>query len=168
MGEPGREPPMVVGAKERVEWARKDVVARGGQETEGAGHVPRGEQGKANTGDREVVPPREESLADRGGVLTEGRVVLRRGGLGIGVVGGDQGAPCVGEGVVDLEACLGGTNLTLRADGDPKNGQKISLLASVANSETHRKNSISQNPSVGLIFHIVSPSTVKLLLLWKH
>ena len=26
---PGREPPMVVGAKERVEWAGKDVVARG-------------------------------------------------------------------------------------------------------------------------------------------
>ena len=34
---------------------------------------------------------------------------------------------------------LGGTNLTLRADGDPKNGQKVSLLASVANSETHKK-----------------------------
>ena len=30
LGEPGREPPMVVGAKERVEWAGKDVVARGG------------------------------------------------------------------------------------------------------------------------------------------
>ena len=29
-GEPSREPPMVVGAKERVEWAGKDVVARGG------------------------------------------------------------------------------------------------------------------------------------------
>ena len=43
LGEPGREPPMVVGAKERVEWARKDVVARGGQETEGAGRVPGGE-----------------------------------------------------------------------------------------------------------------------------
>ena len=27
---PGREPPMVVGAKEQIEWAGKDVVARGG------------------------------------------------------------------------------------------------------------------------------------------
>ena len=33
---------MVVGAKERVERARKNVVARGGQETEGAGRVPGG------------------------------------------------------------------------------------------------------------------------------
>ena len=57
LGEPGREPPMVVGAKERVERAGKDPVARGGQETEGAGRFPGGgEQGKANAGDREVVP----------------------------------------------------------------------------------------------------------------
>ena len=95
---------MVVGAKERVEWARKDVVARGRQDTEEAGRVPGGEQGKANAGDREVVPPHEESMTDGGGVFTEGRVAPRRGGLGIGVVGGEQGAPCVGEGVVDLEA----------------------------------------------------------------
>ena len=66
-----------------------------------------GEQGKANAGDREVLPPREESVADGGGVLTEGRVALRRGGPGVGVVGGDQGAPCMGEGVVDLEVCVG-------------------------------------------------------------
>ena len=97
---------MVVGAKERVEWAREDVVAKGGQETEGAGRVPGGEQGKANAGDREVVSPREESMTDGGCVLTEGTVALRRGDLGIGVVGGEQGAPCVGEGVVDLEACV--------------------------------------------------------------
>ena len=87
---------MVVGAKERVEWARKDVVARGEQETEGAGRVSEGEQGKANAGDREVVPPREESMADGGGLLTEGRVEPSRGGLGVGVVGGDQGASCMG------------------------------------------------------------------------
>ena len=30
LAEPGREPPMVVGAKERGEWAGKDVVTRGG------------------------------------------------------------------------------------------------------------------------------------------
>ena len=80
LGEPGHEPPMVVGAKERVEGARKDVVARGRRETVGAGRVPWGEQGKANAGDREVVPPREESMANGGGVLTEGRVALRGGG----------------------------------------------------------------------------------------
>ena len=98
---------MVVGAKERVDRARKDVVARGRQETEGARCVPGGEQGKANASDREVVPRREESMTDSDGVLIEGRVALRRGGLGIGVVGYEQGAPRVGEGVVDLEACMG-------------------------------------------------------------
>ena len=65
-----------------------------------------GNEGKANDGDREVVPPREESLTNGGGVFTEGRAALRRRGLGIGMVGGEQGAPCVGEGVVDLEACV--------------------------------------------------------------
>ena len=30
LGEPGCEPPMVVGAEECVEWAGEDVVARGG------------------------------------------------------------------------------------------------------------------------------------------
>ena len=44
--ESGREPPMVVGAKERVERARKDVVARGRQKTEGAGCLPGGGTGK--------------------------------------------------------------------------------------------------------------------------
>ena len=43
-------------------------------------------------------------MTDGDGVFTEGRVALRWGGLGIGVVGDEQGAPCVGEGVVDLEA----------------------------------------------------------------
>ena len=37
------------------------------------------------------------------------------------------------------EGWLGGTNLTSRADGDPENGQKVSLLACVASSETHIK-----------------------------
>ena len=46
-------------------------------------------------------------MADSGGVLTEGRVALRRGSLSVGVVGGDQGAACMGEGVVDLEARVG-------------------------------------------------------------
>ena len=71
---------MVVGAEERVERAGKDVVARGRQETEGAGRVPGGEQGKAYAGDREVVPPREEPMTDGDSVLSEGRVALRRGG----------------------------------------------------------------------------------------
>ena len=83
------------------------MVARGGEETERAGRVPRGEQGKENAGDREVVPPREETMADGGGVSTERGVALRRGGLGVGVVGGDQGAACMGEGVVDFEARVG-------------------------------------------------------------
>ena len=96
---------MVVGAEERVERARKDVA--GGQETEGAGRVHGGKQGKANAGDHEVVPPREEPMTDGNGVLTEGTVALRRGGLGIGVVGDEQGASRVGEGVVDLEARMG-------------------------------------------------------------
>ena len=38
---------MVVGAEERVEWAGQDAGARGRQEAEGAGYVPKGEQGKA-------------------------------------------------------------------------------------------------------------------------
>ena len=43
-------------------------------------------------------------MTDNDGVFTEGRVALWRGGLGIGVVANEQGTPCVGEGVVDLEA----------------------------------------------------------------
>ena len=46
-------------------------------------------------------------MADGDGVLTEGRVALRRGGLGVGVVGGNQGTACMGEVVMDLEACVG-------------------------------------------------------------
>ena len=34
---------------------------------------------------------------------------------------------------------LGGTNLTFRADGNPQKGQKVSLVAFVANSETDIK-----------------------------
>ena len=67
----------------------------------------RGEQGKANAGDREVVPPREDPMADGGGILTEGRVALRGRSLSVGVVGGGQGAACMGEWVMDLEACVG-------------------------------------------------------------
>ena len=107
MGEPGREPPMVVGAEERVERARKDVVAKGRHEREGAVRVPGGGQGKAYAGDHELVPPHAEPMTDGDGVLTESRVVLRRGGLGIGVVGDEQGTPCVREGVVVLEGRVG-------------------------------------------------------------
>ena len=122
LGEPGRDPPMVVGAKDRVEWAGKDVVARGGQETKRAGCVLGGEQGKANAGDREVVPPREETTADGGGVLTEGRVALRGRSLSVGVVGGDQGAACMGEGVVDLEACMGEADAGILQGTEPPHG----------------------------------------------
>ena len=97
---------MVVRAKERVQRTRKDVVARGKQETEGAVCVPGGEQGKARTRDSDVVPPREESMNESDGVITDGTVALR-GGLRIGVVGDEQGASRVGEGVVELEACMG-------------------------------------------------------------
>ena len=34
-----------------------------------------GEQGEANAGDCEVVPPREEDMADGGGTLAKGRAV---------------------------------------------------------------------------------------------
>ena len=57
---------------------------------------------------------------------------------------------------MSLTSLLGGTNLTLRADGDPKNGQKVSLLASVANSETHRKIQFPKTPVWGsyfILFH---------------
>ena len=43
-------------------------------------------------------------------------------------------------------------NLALRADGDPKNGQKVSLLAPVANSETHRKIRFPKTPVWGSYF----------------
>ena len=107
LGEPRGEPPMVVGAEERVERAGEDVVAGGRQEAQRAGRIPGGEQGKAYAGDHEVVPPREESMTDGNGVHTKGRVELTRGGLGIGVVGDQQGMSCAGEGVVDLEARVG-------------------------------------------------------------
>ena len=42
LGEPGREPPIVGGMEQRVEWARQDVVARVGQEAERARRVPGG------------------------------------------------------------------------------------------------------------------------------
>ena len=57
-----------------------------------------------------MVPPREEATADGGGVLAEGGVALRRGSLSVGVVGGEQGAACLGQGVVDLEARVGETD----------------------------------------------------------
>ena len=55
-----------------------------------------------------------------------------------------------------LSPPLGGTSLTLRADQDPQNGQKVSLLASVANSETHRKFQFPKTPVWGsyfILFH---------------
>ena len=107
LGESGRKPPMVVGADERVKRAREDVVPGGGHVAEGAGRVPRGEQGEADAGDREVVPPCDEAVAHDVGVLVEGGVALVRGGCRVGVVGGELGAACVGHGVVDLEARVG-------------------------------------------------------------
>ena len=83
------------------------MVPGGGHVAEGAGRVPRGEQGEADASDREVVPPCDEAVADDVGVLVEGGVALRRGGRGVGVVGGEQGAARVGHGVVDLEARVG-------------------------------------------------------------
>ena len=58
-------------------------------------------------------------MADGGGVLVEGRVALRRGSLSAGVVGGDQGAACVGEGVVDLEARVGETDAGVLQGTEP-------------------------------------------------
>ena len=55
-------------------------------------------------------------MAGGGGVLTEGRVAPRRGGFRVGLVGGDQGAECMGEGVVDLEACVGEADADLAGD----------------------------------------------------
>ena len=49
----------------------------------------------------------------------------------------EDGRRCVG--ISNGGHSLGGTNLTSRADGDHENGQKVSLLACVANSETHIK-----------------------------
>ena len=56
---------------------------------------------------------------------------------------GRKGPTCGQDGNISLAFLsvpnLGGTNLTSRADGDHENGQKVSLLACVANSETHIK-----------------------------
>ena len=51
---------------------------------------------------------------------------------------------------------LGGTNMTYRVVAAPKNGQKRALLASVANSETHRKIQFPKTPVWGsyfILFH---------------
>ena len=55
-----------------------------------------------------------------------------------------------------LTHVLGGTNLTYRVVGAPKNGQKVSLLALVANSETRRKIQFPKTPVWGsyfILFH---------------
>ena len=104
LGEPGRKPPMVVGAEKRVKRAREDVVPGGGHDAEGTGRGPGGEQGEADAGDREVVSPWDEAMTDGVGVLVEGRVVLGHGGRRVGMVGGEQGAARVRQSVVDLEA----------------------------------------------------------------
>ena len=83
------------------------MVPGGGHGAEGAGRISWGEQGEADAGDREVVPPRDETVADDVGVLVEVGEVLWRGGRREGVVGGEQGAARVGHGVVDLEARVG-------------------------------------------------------------
>ena len=114
---------MVVGAEERAERARKDVVARGRQETEGAGHVPWGEQEKAYAGDREMVPPRSEPMIDGDGVFTKGRVALRMGGLGIVVVGDEQGASCV----ADLEARVGEADAGFLQAAEPRHRSRAAV-----------------------------------------
>ena len=122
LGESGRKPPMVVGADERVKRAREDVVPGGGHDAEGTGRVPRGEQGEADAGDREVVSPCDEAVTDGVGVLVEGGVALGQGGCRVGVVGGEQGAACVGQGVVDLEARVGETDAGFLQGAKPSHG----------------------------------------------
>ena len=56
------------------------MVPGGGHGAEGAGRIPRGEQGEADAGDREVVPPCDEAVADDVGVLVEVGAALWRGG----------------------------------------------------------------------------------------
>ena len=121
LGEPGRKPPMVVGAEERVKRAREDVVG-GGQDAEGTGRVPRGEQGEAGAGDREVVSPCDKAMTDGVGVLVEGGVALGQGGRRVGVVGGEQGAARVRQGVVDLEARVGETDAGFLQGAEPSHG----------------------------------------------
>ena len=58
-------------------------------------------------------------MADGGGVLTEGRVALRGRSLSVGVVGGDQGAACMGQGVMDLEACVREANAGILQATEP-------------------------------------------------
>ena len=83
------------------------MVPGGGRGAEGAGRISWGEQGEADAGDREVVPPCDEAVADDVGVLVEVGAALWRGGRRIGLVGGEQYAARVGNGVVDLEARVG-------------------------------------------------------------
>ena len=122
LGESGRKPPMVVGEDERVKRAREDVAPGGGHDAEGTGRVPRGERGKADAGDREVVSPCDEAVTDGVGVLVEGGVALGQGGCRVGVVGGEQGAACVGQGVVDLEARVGEADAGFLQGAEPSHG----------------------------------------------
>ena len=61
-------------------------------------------------------------MADGGGVFAEGGVALRWGSLRVGVVGGEQGAACVGQGVVDLEARVRKTYAGLLQGAEPPHG----------------------------------------------
>ena len=61
-------------------------------------------------------------MADGGGVLAEGGVALRWGSFSVGVVGGEQGAACVGQGVVDLEARVGETHAGFLQGAEPPYG----------------------------------------------
>ena len=61
-------------------------------------------------------------MADGGGVLAERGVALRWGSFSVGVVGGEQGAACVGQGVVDLEARVGETDAGFLQGAEPPYG----------------------------------------------
>ena len=61
-------------------------------------------------------------MADGGGVLAQGGVALRWGSFSIGVVGGEPGAVCVGQGGVDLEAGMGETDTGFLQGAEPHYG----------------------------------------------
>ena len=119
---------MVVGAEQRVKWARQDVVTRGRLKTEGAGLVPGGGggQGKAKASGSQVVAPREEAMTDGGGVFGERGVALWQRGPGGGVVSDEKGPAGIGEGAVDLEAGMGEADPGLLYGGQPSHcGQAV-------------------------------------------
>ena len=83
------------------------------------------------------------------------QVFLDRFELVVAHLGPPKMPKCLENGLL-WDQKLGGTNLTYRVVGAPKNGQKVSLLALVANSETHRKNQFPKTRVWGsyfILFH---------------